>query len=183
VGRPVLDCLVRIVNEEGEDAAAGEVGEIIAKSETIMPNYWSLPEESSQKIRNGWLYTGDLGKFDKQGYIYLVDRKGDMIIRGGENVYPREIEEVLYTFPGILEATVIGIPDEVWGESIKALVVMREGITISGRDIINFCAERLADYKKPQSVEFRRELPKNSQGKILKRALRAKYWSGTGRAL
>ena len=183
VGRPVLDCLVRIVNEEGDDAAVGEVGEIIAKGETIMPNYWSLPEASAEKIRDGWLHTGDLGRFDKQGYIYLVDRKGDMIIRGGENVSPREIEEVLYTFPGILEATVIGVPDEVWGESIKALVVMREGISVSGRDIINFCAESLADYKKPQSVEFRQKLPKNPQGKILKRALRERYWSGTGRTL
>ena len=163
--------------------APGEVGEIIAKSETIMRGYWSLPEMTAEKIRDGWLYTDDLGKFDEDGYIYLVDRKGDMIIRGGENIYPREVEEVLYTFPGILEATVIGVPDEVWGESIKALVVMREGITISGRDIINFCGERLADYKKPQSVEFCKELPKNPQGKILKRKLREKYWSGSGRTL
>jgi long-chain acyl-CoA synthetase len=182
-GRPVLDCCVRIVDEKGNDVAQGELGEIIAKGETIMKGYWSLPEITAEKIRDGWLHTDDLGKFDEDGYVYLVDRKGDMIIRGGENIYPREVEEVLYTFPGILEATVIGVPDEVWGESIKALVVMREGITISGRDIINFCGERLADYKKPQSVEFCKELPKNPQGKILKRTLREKYWSGSGRTL
>ena len=182
-GRAVLDCRVRIVTEEGIDVAPGEVGEIISKSDTIMKGYWDLPEVTKEKVRDGWLYTGDLGKSDEDGYIYLVDRKGDMIIRGGENIYPREIEEVLYTFPGILEATVIGVPDEVWGESIKALVVMREGITISGRDIINFCGERLADYKKPQTVEFCRDLPKNRPGKILKRTLREQYWSGSGRTL
>ena len=182
-GRPVLDCRVRIVDQEGRDVAVGEVGEIIAQSETIMQGYWNLPEVTAEKLRGGWLHTGDLGKHDRDGFIYLVDRKGDMIIRGGENIYPREIEEVLYTFPGILEAAVIGVPDEIWGESIKALVVMREGIMISGRDIINFCGERLADYKKPQSVEFRRDLPKNPQGKLLKRTLREKYWSGSGRTL
>jgi len=182
-GRPVLDCRVRIVNEKGRNVDIGEVGEIIAQSETIMQGYWNLPQATAEKLRGGWLHTGDLGRLDEDGFVYLVGRKGDMIIRGGENIYPREIEEVLYTCPGILEAAVIGVPDELWGESIKALVVMREGITISGRDIINFCGERLADYKKPQSIEFRRTLPKNPQGKLLKRALREKYWSGSGRTL
>jgi long-chain acyl-CoA synthetase len=182
-GRPVLDCEVRIVNEEGRDVTPGEVGEIIGRGETIMKGYWGLPGLTAQKITDGWLHTGDLGRFDEDGYIYLVNRKGDTIIRGGENISPREIEEVLYTFPGIIEAAVIGVPDDLWGESIKALVVMREGITISRGDIINFCGHRLADYKKPQSIEFCRELPKNPQGKILKRALREKYWAGSGRTV
>ncbi len=182
-GRPVLDCEIRIVDERGRDVAPGKVGEIIGRSETIMKGYWNLPRMTADKIKGGWLYTGDLGKFDKDGYLYLVNRKGDMIIRGGKNIYPREIEEILYTFPGIIEATVIGVPDDLWGESVKALVVMREGITISKADIINFCGNRLADYKKPQSIEFLKELPKSAHGKILRRALREKYWKGSGRTL
>ena len=182
-GRPILDCCLRIVDEGGRDVAPGVVGEIIGKGETIMKGYWNLPAETADKIRDGWLYTGDLGKADEEGYIYLVDRKGDMIIRGGKNIYPREIEEMLYTFPGVIEAAVIGVPDDLWGESVKALIVMRQGISISKGDIINFLSHRLAEYKKPQSIEFLATLPKNPQGKILKRALREKYWAGSGRRL
>jgi long-chain acyl-CoA synthetase len=180
-GRPVVDYEIRIVNEEGNEMAVGEVGEIIVRSEAMTIGYWNLPEETSGAIKDGWLYTGDFGKFDDQGYVYIIDRKGDMIISGGKNIYPREIEEVLYTHEAILEASVIGVPDDHWGESVKALVVLKEGMKASEEEIIAFCKENMVSYHKPRSVEFRQELPKSPTGKILKRVIREEYWKGRDR--
>ena len=137
-----------------------------------MKRYWRLPKESREKLKDGWLHTGDLGKLDEDGYVYIVDRKHDMIISGGVNIYPREVEEVLYQHPSVLEASVIGVPHDYWGEAVKAIVVLKEGATVSEEDIIKFCGEHLAGYKKPKSVEFWKELPKSPQGKILKRSIR-----------
>src|SRR5208337_3214592 len=131
-----------------------------------------LPRESEDRLRTGWLYTGDVGKMDEDGYVYLVDRKHDMIITGGINVYPKEVEEVLYRHPAVFEAAVFGIPDEYWGEAIKAVIALKEGRVATEADIIGFCGKHLAGYKKPKSVEFRPELPKSPQGKILKRAIK-----------
>jgi len=180
-GRPVVDYEIRIVDEEGNDMAMGEVGEIIVRSEAMTIGYWNLPEETSMAIKDGWLYTGDFGRFDDQGYVYIIDRKGDMIISGGKNIYPREIEEVLYSHEAILEAAVIGVPDEHWGESVKALVVLKEGMEATEEEIIALCKAKLASYKKPRTVEFRRELPESPTGKILKRVIREEYWRGKDR--
>lgn len=174
-GRPVISYEIRVVDGEGKDVSVGEVGEIIGRSEAMMKRYWRLPKESSKKLRDGWLYTGDLGKFDEDGYLYIVDRKDDMIISGGVNIYPREIEEVLYQHPSVLEASVIGVPDDYWGEAVKAIIVPKENVVVSGEDIIKFCGEHLAGYKKPKSVEFWKELPKSPQGKILKKDIRKRY--------
>jgi acyl-CoA synthetase (AMP-forming)/AMP-acid ligase II len=174
-GRPVISYEIRVVNERGKDVPVGEVGEIIGKSEAMMKRYWRLPQESAKKLKDGWLHTGDLGRFDEQGYLYIVDRKDDLIISGGVNIYPREVEEVLYQHPSVFEASVIGVPDDYWGEAVKAIIVPKENVVISEEDIIKFCGERLAGYKKPKSVEFWKELPKNPQGKILKRDIRKRY--------
>jgi long-chain acyl-CoA synthetase len=174
-GRPVINYEIRIVDDEGRDLPAGQVGEIIGRSEAMMKGYWDLPKETEEKLREGWLRTGDLGRFDEAGYVYVVERKNDMIISGGVNIYPREIEEVLYQHPAVLEASVIGIPDEYWGESAKAVIVLKEGMSATGEEIIRFCGERLAGFKKPKSVDFWKELPKSPQGKILKKTIREDY--------
>ncbi|MCL5266410.1 MAG: long-chain-fatty-acid--CoA ligase [Chloroflexi bacterium] len=177
-GIPVLDADVRVLNDDGRDVSPGEVGEISARSEWIMVGYWGKPDMTAQTVRDGWLYTGDMATVDEGGYIYIVDRKKDMIISGGENIYPREIEEVLYRHPAVLEAAVIGTPDERWGEAVKALVVLKSGATATEAEIIEHCKINLASYKKPKSVEFVESLPKTPTGKILKRELREKYWQG-----
>ena len=180
-GRPVLNTEVRVVDENGVDVKVGHVGEIIVRSEAMTIGYWRLPVETKKILKKGWLYTGDFGRLDEEGYVFIVDRKNDMIISGGKNIYPREIEELLYTHEAISEAAVIGVPDEYWGESVKALVVLTDGIKATEKDIIQFCKDRLASYKKPRSVEFKKELPKSPTGKILKRVIRDHYWKGRNR--
>jgi long-chain acyl-CoA synthetase len=182
-GRAALDFEVRIVDHEGRDVGVGEVGEIIVRSEAMTIGYWNLPEETARTIKDGWLHTGDFGRFDEERYVFIVDRKNDMIISGGKNIYPREIEEVIYTHRAVLEAAVVGVPDNYWGESVKALVVLKEGMNATGEEIIELCKAKLANYKKPKSVEFRRELPKNATGKILKRVIRNEYWKDRDRAV
>ena len=177
-GRPVLHTEVRIVDSSGNDVPLGEVGELILRSDALTIGYWALPEETAAQLRGGWFHTGDFARFDENKFIYIVDRKTDMIISGGKNIYPREIEEVLYRHEAVVEATVIGVPDDHWGESVKAVVVLKEGKEASEEEIISFCKDNLASYKKPKSVEFRKELPKNPSGKILKREIREEYWKG-----
>ncbi len=180
-GRPAIHYEVRIVDDDGEDLPAGEVGEIIVRSEAMCTEYWELPEETAASVKQGWRYTGDFGRFDREGNVYIVDRKNDMIISGGKNIYPREIEEVIYAHDSVLEVTVIGVPDDYWGESVKALVVLKEGMEATEEEIVELCKQNLASYKKPRSVEFLDELPKNPTGKILKRVIREKYWQGRER--
>ncbi|RJR41315.1 MAG: long-chain-fatty-acid--CoA ligase [Desulfobacteraceae bacterium] len=175
VGTPVVGFEVRIVRKDGTPAAIGEVGEITGRSEAIMKGYWLRPEETAERLREGWLHTGDLGKIDDDGYIYLVDRKHDMIISGGINIYPREVEEVLYRHPAVFEASVFGVPHDYWGEAVKAVIVLKNGASASEDAIIRFCGEHLTSYKKPKSVEFWEELPKNATGKIMKRSIRDRY--------
>lgn len=177
-GKPALAGEVRIIGDKGEEVKPGEVGEIILKSQRLMKGYWNQPEKTTASLRNGWLYTGDMATVDEDGYIYIVDRKADLIISGGENIYPREIEEVLYTHPAVLEAAVIGVPDDKWGETVKAYISLRQGTTATETEIIDFCKLNLASYKKPKTVEFLSEIPKNASGKIVKTVLRDKYWSG-----
>jgi acyl-CoA synthetase (AMP-forming)/AMP-acid ligase II len=149
----------------------------------MMVEYWHKPEDTREVMGGGWLHTGDMGYYDHQGYIYIVDRKKDMIISGGENVYPREIEEVLYQHPAVAEAAVIGIPDEIWVERVHALVVLKDGRDATEDEIMEFCRRHLARYKAPKSVEFVDALPKNPQGKILKREIRGKYCKGLERKI
>ena len=178
-GRPTLGTLVKIVSEEGvELTQPGEMGEIVAKLNAPMEGYWRRPEDTKETLKDGWLYTGDVGMKDEDGYLYILDRKKDMIISGARNIYPREIEEILHTLPAILEAAVIGVPDEYWGESVKALVVLRGGMKATEEEIITFCKENLASYKKPRSVEFVPSLPKNPGGKIEKKELKRQYGKG-----
>jgi len=171
-GRAALDYEIRIVDEAGNDVATGEAGEIIARSEAMSVGYWNLPEETAKTIKDGWIYTGDFGRFDEEGYVFIVDRKHDMIISGGKNIYPREIEEVIYTHEAVSEVAVIGVPDDYWGESVKAYIVLKEGMRTTADAIIALCKGTIASYKKPRFVEFVSHLPKSPTGKILKRVIR-----------
>ena len=183
-GKPVPGVDVRVVKEGGSDAKPGEVGEIIARGPNIMLGYWKRPEDTENVLREGWLYTGDLATVDEDGYIYLVDRKKDMIVTGGENVFSTEVEAVLYSHPGVKEAAVIPVPDEDWGEAVHACVVMREGKQATAEDLLEFCRDRLANYKVPRSIEFiDGELPKGGTGKILKKQLRERYWKDQARRI
>jgi long-chain acyl-CoA synthetase len=172
IGVPWPNTEVRIVSiDNNEDMPVGEIGEIIIKGPQVMKGYWNRPEATEETIKDGWLYTGDLGYMDDKGYFYIVDRKKDMIIAGGYNIYPREIEEVLYEHPDVLEAVAAGIPDPYRGETVKAYVVLKEGARISADDLNQYARKYLAAYKAPRLYEFREELPKTAVGKILRRTL------------
>jgi len=174
VGLPYANTEVRIVDlETGEDLPLGQEGEVLLRGPQVMKGYWNKPEETAETIRDGWLFTGDIGKMDEEGYLYIVDRKKDMIIAGGFNIYPREIDEILYQHPAVLEACSIGVADEYRGETVKAFVVLRPGATATEEEILAFCQERLAAYKRPRYVEFIPELPKSTVGKVLRRVLAA----------
>jgi len=179
-GREFITVALRVVDEKGRDVARDrrEVGEIIVRGDTVTPGYWRMPRETAEAIRDGWLHTGDLAVIDAEGYVNIVDRKKDMILTGGENVYSIEVENVLYMHPDVLEAAVIGVPDERWGEAVKAVVVSKPGARPDAAAVIAFCKERLAHYKAPKSVDFLSELPKTGSGKITKKALRDPYWEG-----
>ena len=180
-GLPSPECEVRVVNEKGEDVKPGELGEIIERGDDAMLGYWKDPELTAETLRDGWVYTRDMATVDEDGYIYIVDRKSDMIISGGFNIYPSEVENALHVHPAVFEAAVIAVPDEQWGESVKAVVVLREGMKATEEEIIEHCKKHLASYKKPKSVDFVPELPKNPYGKVLRRKLREKYWVGQER--
>jgi acyl-CoA synthetase (AMP-forming)/AMP-acid ligase II len=175
VGRPRINVEARVVDDDDNDVPVGEVGEIVYRGPTVMKEYYNNPEATAEAFRGGWFHSGDLVRQDEDGYLYVVDRKKDMIISGGENIYPAEIEEVLYTHPKVLEATVIGVPDPDWGESIKAVVVPKQGETLTEEEVIDHCKKNIASYKKPKSVDFVDALPRNPQGKVLKFELREKY--------
>jgi len=173
IGVPVMDNDIRLVDlDEGiHDVAPGDPGEIMIKGPTIMKEYWDNAEESKLQLVDGWLYTGDIGQADEDGYIYIVDRKKDMIIAGGFNIYPREVDEVLYQHPKVSEAVTVGIPDEYRGETVKAFIVARQGESLTEKEVIDFCRTKLAAYKVPKLVEFRESIPKSAVGKILRKAL------------
>lgn len=175
IGKEMLNVQVRVIREDGSQVDPGEVGEIVIKGDTVMMGYWKMPRETAEVLKEGWYYTGDLGTTDEDGYFYIVDRKKDMIISGGENIYSREVEEALYAHPAVLEAAVIGVPDDLWGESVKAIVVLKPGCTATEAELIEHCKAGLASYKKPKSVSFLEALPKNASGKTLKTLLREKY--------
>jgi long-chain acyl-CoA synthetase len=182
VGREVTDVEVRVVNVNGEDVQPGEIGEIIARGPNIMLGYWRMPEATAAAIIDGWMHTGDLATIDEENYIYIVDRAKDMIISGGENVYSVEVENALYSHPAVLEAAVIGVPDEQWGEAVHGVVVLKPGAQATSEELIAHTHTQIAGYKVPRSIEFLPDaLPKSGAGKILKRELREKYWTGQSR--
>ncbi|MEH7453309.1 long-chain-fatty-acid--CoA ligase [Gottfriedia acidiceleris] len=171
IGRNIPAVQSKVVDKFGEELPRGEVGELVVQGPNVMKGYLGMQEATLAAFKNGWFYTGDLATMDKDGYIYIVDRKKDMIIVGGYNVYPREVEEVLYQHPLVVEAAVVGVPSKEYGESVKAYVVVKDEL-FTENDIIQFCKEKLVKYKLPKYVEFFKELPKNSTGKILRRELR-----------
>ena len=175
-GQPSLGVHVRVVDEQNHDVPPGTVGEIIAQSDSLMVEYWNRPDETREVLIEGWLHTGDLGYYDEKGFIYIVDRKKDMIVTGGENVYSREVEDVLYRHPAIAEVAVVGIPDPVWVERVHAVVVLKADTVATENDIIAFSKRHLASYKAPKSLAFVESLPKNPQGKLLKKEIRKRYW-------
>ena len=176
-GRPMFGGHVRVVDAEGNDLPPRQVGEILYRGESLMRGYWQREKETAQAIRGGWFHTGDAGYLDEEGFIFLKDRVKDMIVSGGENVYPAEIEAVLMGHPEILECAVIGVPDEKWGETVKAVVVRRGGTLLSETTLIEWSREKLAGFKRPRSVDFVEALPRNASGKLLKRTLREPYWA------
>jgi long-chain acyl-CoA synthetase len=179
---PLID--VRVVDDDGRDLKPGEVGEVLCGGPKIMAGYWRKPEATAAVLKNGWYHTGDMGSMDGEGYLTLVDRKKDMIISGGENVYSIEVESVLSLHPAVAEVAVIGIPDDKWGEAVTAIVVPRPNTSLTAEDILGFCRGKIAGYKVPKSVIFRAEaLPKTGPGKIAKRVLRDPYWKNTGRKI
>ncbi|HRS97297.1 MAG TPA: fatty acyl-CoA synthetase [Smithella sp.] len=176
-GKPVLNVETRLMDDDGKFVPLGEVGEIVHRSGHVMSGYLNDPEKTAEAFNFGWFHSGDLGRFDRDGYLYVVDRKKDMIKTGGENVASREVEEVLYQYPGVAEAAVVGLSDPKWIEIVAAVVVPKEGVTFSEKDLIAFCKQHLAGFKCPKRVFITDRLPKNPSGKILKRELKERFSS------
>jgi long-chain acyl-CoA synthetase len=174
-GRSMAFSRLRLVDDEMRDVPVGEVGEVVVQGDQVMLGYWRRPEANEEAFAGGWFHTGDMGRADDEGFVAIVDRKKDMILTGGENVYSREVEEVIYTLPGVAEAAVFGVPDQHWGENVCAAVVLEPGATVTEQAVIDLCRENLAGYKKPKRVVFVDELPRNASGKVLKRDLRTRH--------
>ncbi len=175
IGRPLPDVEVRVVDPEGVEAARGEIGEIAVRTPRLMKGYFSQGDVTAQTIVDGWLHTRDMGWMDEDGYLYLAGRKDDLIIRGGENISPAEVEAILHTHPAIEEAAIIGVPDADWGERVMAIVVPRAGSALTAEEVIDWCHQRLASFKKPDIVQFASELPRNPLGKVLRKDLRQRF--------
>ena len=180
-GRAALAFQLRIVDEEGKPVPTGSMGEIVVSGPGLMTEYWNRPEATAETLRDGWVYTGDAGFVDEEGYLYITDRIKDLILWSGRNVYPQMVEDVLAQHSAVLEAAVIGVPDPVTGEAVKAMVMLRDGSQVAEQELIDFCADSLAEYQRPSSVEFVDAFPRNVLGKVLKRALREPYWAGQER--
>jgi len=182
-GKPLPIAEVRVVDAQDQELPAGQVGEICARGPMTMLGYWNRPEESAAALKGGWMHTGDMGYFDEDGYLYVVDRLKDMIVSGGENIYSAEVENAIAQLPQVSMCAVIGVPDEEWGERVHAVVVLREGQSLNADAIMAHCRERIAAYKCPRSVEFCGELPLSAAGKLQKFQLRAPYWQGKNRSI
>ena len=172
---------LRIVDDAGVDVPVGKVGEIAVRSPQVMRGYWRLPDATKRAIHGDWFFTGDAGYLDEKGYLFIYDRVKDMIVSGGENIYPAEVESALFGHPGVADVAVIGVPDERWGEAVKAVVVRKPAIEVTAGDLIGWARGRIAGYKLPKSIDFIDALPRNPTGKILKRELRKPYWEGRQR--
>ena len=179
-GRPVMGVKVKIVDDRGNEVETGRVGEVTVQGKNVMKGYWKQPELTLDVLKDGWLFTGDVGYMDELGYLFIVDRKKDMIISGGENIYSKEVEDVLSSHPDVANAVVIGVPDEKWGEAVKALVVKKKGAELTEKELIDFCKESLAGYKKPKSVEFMQDFPKSCCGEDPETRAQAEVLAGSG---
>jgi acyl-CoA synthetase (AMP-forming)/AMP-acid ligase II len=177
-GRPMFGAQARVVDANDNDLRPGEIGEIVYRGESLMTGYWNRPKESDEVMRGGWFHSGDAGYMDEEGFIFIKDRIKDMIVSGSENIYPAEVEAVLAGHPDIVEIAVIGIPDQKWGETVKAVAVRRAGTSVTGEALIEWTRDKLAGFKRPRSVDFVDALPRNASGKLLKRKLREPYWTG-----
>jgi long-chain acyl-CoA synthetase len=177
IGLPLQGQEIRIVDDQAQEVPKGQVGEIVVRGENLMQGYYRNPQATADTLKDGWLHTGDLGHEDGDGYFFIAGRKKEMIIRGGENIYPKEIEEVLYKHPGVLDAAVVGIPDKIWGEEVGAFIVPKEGVELKDAEIIDYCKSKLANYKCPRMVFFWDALPKTATGKIQKNKIVAKHVS------
>jgi long-chain acyl-CoA synthetase len=166
---------MKVVDDDDREMPDGTLGEIVLRGENILKGYYKNPEATASAFRNGWFHTGDIGYRDADGFFYIVDRKSDMIIRGGENIYPREIDEVLYQHPAVAAAATIGVPDPLYGEEVAAFVVLKDGMSVSEKELVGYCSQQLADYKCPKSVQFVRDIPKGPTGKLLKRELAKEF--------
>ena len=181
-GKALPGVEIKIVGEDGAELPRGQVGEIVTRSSNNMLGYWNLPEATAATLSaDGWVRTGDAAYMDEDGYIYIQDRMKDMIISGGENVYPAEVESAIYGHPDVAEVAVIGVPDDRWGEAVKACVVAKPGHAVDPDNVIAWARERIAGFKAPKSVDVIEALPRNPSGKILRRALREPYWEGRER--
>jgi acyl-CoA synthetase (AMP-forming)/AMP-acid ligase II len=181
-GRAFCESELQVLNDDGQPVQGDEIGEISVRGPDVFAGYWRAPEVTQAAFdAQGWLRTGDLARVDDEGYIYIVDRRKDMLVSGGFNIYPTEIEAVLAQYPAVYEVCVVGVPDDHWGEVVKAVVVLRQGAQASEKALIDFCKDRLADFKKPRSVDFVTELPKNSNGKLSRKEVRERYWQGRDR--
>jgi len=180
-GRPLDGVDIRVVDAAGQPLPPRQVGEIVCRATQIMKGYWNQPEETAKAIREEWLHTGDAGYLDEDGFLYIYDRVKDMIVSGGENIYPAEVESALYGHPAIADVAVIGVPDEHWGEAVKAIAVLKPGQRADAADLIAYARERIAGYKLPKSIDFVDELPRTASGKILKHQLREGYWQSHSR--
>jgi len=180
-GRPTFHAEIKLVDENGNEVKRGETGEVIARCENMMNGYFKNPEATAETIQNGWLHTGDIAKQDEEGLLYIVDRKKDMIVSGGFNVFPREIEDVLFEHPAVKGAAVIGIPHEKWGEEVKAIVVLHDAKTATEEELIEFVKIRKGSLMAPKTVEFRDEIPLTNLGKVDKKTIRADFWKDKDR--
>jgi acyl-CoA synthetase (AMP-forming)/AMP-acid ligase II len=182
-GRPQIYNEIRIVDDNYRPLPIGHVGEVLIRGEQVMQRYWNNAKATAETLRDGWISSGDNGRIDEDGYLYIVGRKKDVIVSGGENIYPREIEEVLHAHPAVLECAVVGAPDPKWGEAVTAVVVLRNGFKLTPDEIITHCKDHLASFKKPKAVHFRDALPRSSLGKILKSEVRDEFWKGHERKI
>lgn len=182
-GKELSCAQVGIMGENGEMLSQGELGEIVIKGKHVMMGYWKNPEKTAEVIRNGWYHTGDMGYLDEEKYLFLVDRKADMIVTGGENVYPKETEDALYEHPAVLECAVVSAPDEKWGERVQAAVVLKPNMSVKENELIEHCKERLSGYKCPKKIEFWEAIPKTPIGKIIRKDVKKKFWEGRDRSI
>jgi len=183
VGRPNPLVRVEIMNDANEILGPGETGEICVRGDLVMKGYYKQPDKTAETIVDGWLHTGDIGHLDADGYLHITDRKKDMIISGGFNVYPSEVEQVIWSHPAVQDCAVIGVPDDKWGEAVKAVVELNAGQSVSADELIALCKDKLGSVKAPKTVEFVDTLPRSPVGKVLKKDLRAKYWQDSARKI
>jgi fatty-acyl-CoA synthase len=180
-GRPTFHAEIKLLDDDGHEVKRGESGEVVVRCANIMTGYFKNPEATAETIKDGWLHTGDIAKQDEEGLLYIVDRKKDMIVSGGFNIFPREVEDVLFDHPAVKGAAVIGIPHEKWGEEVKAVVVLHEGKSVTDQELIKFVKERKGSMMAPKTVEFWDGIPLTNLGKVDKKAMRAKFWEGKDR--